>query len=275
MKELRLHLFLHTAILFSLSQGIALAIVDQLKSLALTESMVVTGELPFLQFLLFFFALTAFFLILLQLYKGHFFYRFVFFIAVFVGLLKVFELVFPLSLSIIVSGFFILGLLLLPLVWVHNLIVVLAGAGIGAVFGLQFHWIYAYLLLAILSFYDIIAVFITRHMVSLAQELIKRQATFALLVPQRWRDMRVSLGEVKPGSGFLILGGGDVVLPMIFLTSLYLERPQAVAGVFIGMIAGLFANHVILIRVHRPLPALPLITLGALGGILIHFFVTI
>ncbi len=275
MKHLRFHLFLHTALLFSISQGIALAIIDQLRNLALVESSISQSEIPFFQFLLFFFAATAFFLILLQLYKGVFLYRFIFFIIVFTGLLKVFELVFPFSLSIIVSGFFIGGLLLLPLVWVHNLIVVLAGAGIGAVFGLQFQWEYAYLLLGALSVYDGIAVLVTRHMISLAHELIKRQATFALFIPERWRDLRVNLSNIKPGSGFLILGGGDVVLPMIFLTSLYLQKPQYVLGVFIGMLGGLFLNHYILVRMQKPLPALPLITLGAFIGLVVNNFLAL
>lgn len=272
MRHLRIHLFLHTALLFSLAQGAAIAIVEQLKSLMLLDEMIVSAEIPFIQFLLLFFAITVLFLILLQLYKGKSVYRFLFFGAVFIGLLKVFELVFPLSLAFVVSLFFIVGLIFLPIVWVHNLVVILASAGIGAVFGLQFRWESAYLLLIILSFYDCIAVFVTKHMVGLAHELIKRQASFALIVPERWKDSNVELDRIKPGSGFLILGGGDVILPMIFLTSLYLERPSSAMSAFFGILGGLFANHCLLIRFHHPLPALPLLTFGALLGLIVDFF---
>jgi presenilin-like A22 family membrane protease len=263
---MHLKLFFHTALLFLAGQGLALLVAEQLYILAFPSSQSGSG-ISLVTFLILFFSATLFLLVLLALHRGVWLFRTIFFLMLFVGLLKMFELVFPTSLSIIISLFFIAGLYLLPMVWSHDAVVLLAGAGIGPIFGLQFSWEAALLLLAILSVYDIIAVFGTHHMVRLAHELMRRQATFALIVPERFADFRSSLSHVQPGSGFLIIGGGDIVLPMILSTSLFVvARPLAYAAIA-GMTVGLFVNHIWLVRSRKPLPALPFIALGAALGI--------
>lgn len=269
----RLQLFLYTVLLFAVAQGLALFVAEQLSAIRSITTTSLSEGMSALYFLIFFFAVTLFFLVLFHVYKGNALYRIIFVITVFAGLLKIFELVFPTSLSAIVAVVFIIGLFLLPLVWVHDLIVLFAGAGIGAIFGLQFHWTFAMILLVILSFYDIIAVFITKHMVTLAHELIKRSCTFALIIPEHIIQFRASLMAIRPGSGFLILGGGDIVLPMFLTASAYAARPIAGWCAIAGMCAGVFLNHIWLTSSRVPLPALPLISLGGIAGTFIGLIV--
>lgn len=272
---MRPHLFFHTALLFIAAQITSLVVTDQLRAVLFPSISQVSSAQSLMYFLIIFFSVTLFLLVLFQLYRGGYIYRILFTAVCFIGLFKVFELVFPSSLALTVSLIFVLGLYLIPAVWTHNVIVIVASAGIGPVFGLQFSMSAAFILLAILSLYDVIAVFITRHMVGMAHEMIKNQASFALIIPEHWKDFRSPLSSVRPGSGFLIVGGGDVILPMFFTTSLYLYQPQLAYWAVGGMAGGLFFNHMWLMNHRRPLPALPFIALGAaLGCALGYFFIT-
>ncbi|MBI4272509.1 hypothetical protein HY621_01505 [Candidatus Uhrbacteria bacterium] len=270
MTRLRLSLLFSTLALFGLAQGTAVFIASQAPVFVTTDPFLFweteSAQTVFFQFLILFFTATAALLILLHLYKGRALYRFLFLFVVFLGLMKLFLLVFPPELSLLVSALFLCALFLLPAVWVHNMVVIAAAVGIGPIFGLQFHFLFAALLLLALSVYDIIAVYITKHMILLAHELIRRQASFALFVPDTVKKYFAQIRDVQPGSGFLIVGGGDIVLPMIFSASLVrASLPAAIASVA-GMLVGITLNHLLIVSRHHPIPALPLITIGALGG---------
>ncbi|MEK7619113.1 MAG: presenilin family intramembrane aspartyl protease [Patescibacteria group bacterium] len=271
---LRLHLFAHTALLFFAAQFTALVVTDQLKALVFPSITTVSDQQSLVYFLIVFFSVTLFLLILFQFYKGRFLYRLMFASIAFIGLLKVFELVFPFSLSILVAVTFLLGLFLVPNVWAHDLIVIIASAGIGPIFGLQFSVSAALILLVILSIYDFVAVFVTKHMVGLAHAMIANQASFALLIPEHYADFRAKLTDVRPGSGFLIFGGGDVILPMFLNASLYIMYKPLAYWSIGGALFGMFLNHLWLMETRRPLPALPFITLGSILAIAVGFFVS-
>lgn len=267
---MRLRLFLHTAFLFGITQALALVVADQLRTITLLDGLE-SGMLDLTQFLIYFFAISAILVVLTHLHRGTIIFRGLFIVMLFVGLLKIFELVFPTALSIAVASLFVAGFYLLPTVLLHDIIVLLAAAGIGPLFGLQFQWQSAVLLLWILSVYDIIAVFGTRHMTTFAHTMIQKQASFALIVPESLKGFRWLLSQVRPGSGFLIIGGGDIILPMILTSSVYLVLPSAALFSIIGMIGGLLMNHVWILEVRKPLPALPFIALGATIGIMVGF----
>lgn len=272
MKRLRLSLLLSTLFLFGLAQGTSLFVAGQTMLLQGADPLLLGGSAQeqqmFLQFLALFFGGTIALLMLLHVYKGMMLYRLIFLFVAFLGLLKLFLLIFPFVLSLVIASIFILGFLLLPTVWAHDIIVMTAAIGIGPVFGLQFDWRFAALTLLILSVYDIIAVYITKHMVPLAHELIRRQASFAIFIPDRIRNYRAMISQVQPGSGFMILGGGDVVLPMILSISLSRVNMGAAIASVCGMLAGITLNHLLIVTRHHPIPALPLITIGGLLGAL-------
>lgn len=218
-------------------------------------------------FLLLFFGATVFFLLLFYITKKGSAYRVVFALLVALGLIKLFELVFPLGFSSVLAIIFLIGFFLVPAVWTHDLIIILVSAGIAPVLSGQFSEHTAILLLGILSVYDVIAVFVTRHMMTLAHEMIRHQASFALFIPERIRDFGANIASVVPGSGFLIVGGGDVVLPLIALCTVARTNITVALYGVAGTLVGLFINHLFLTFSRRPLPALPLLTIGTLAGI--------
>ncbi|MBI4250679.1 hypothetical protein HY622_03765 [Candidatus Uhrbacteria bacterium] len=272
MKRLRLPLLLWTLSLFAVAQGTALYVAYQIMVFEWPVGLQVplrdTGVQAVLQFLALFFAATIAILLLSYLHRGKILFQIVFLAAVFFGLFRLFLVVFPLSLALVVSAIFLAAFLLLPAVWVHDLVVIAAAVGIGSVFGLQFHWLFAALLLLVLSLYDIIAVYVTKHMIPLAHALIERQASFVLFVPDRMRDFRARISQVQPGSGFLIIGGGDVVLPMILTTSLVRVSILASIAAVCGMLIGVVMNHLLIVTRRQPIPALPLMVIGAVVGAL-------
>lgn len=264
-------LFCHTVVVFALAQALALVVTRELKDMPSPFLPIAGQSASLISFLIFFFAATIFIFLLLEYRRGRFLYRSLFSIVLFVGLSKVFELVFPQGLSMLIAVVFITGLFLLPIVWVHDVVVAIAAAGIGPMFGLQFSWQAAAFILILLSFYDIIAVFVTHHMIILAHEMIRHQASFALIIPERLREFKNNLSAVQPGTGFLIIGGGDVVLPMFLTSSAYLIQPGLAWWIVAGTLMGVFLNHSLLVTYRRPLPAMPFLTLGALCGLSIGF----
>ena len=268
---MNIRLFFHTAVLFAATQILALVVTKEIKDLPLSFLPIGGEGARLLSFFVFFFAATIFFLILLEYRRGKFLFRSLFSIILFVGLSKVFELVFPQALSMIIAVIFIIGLFLLPIVWVHDVVVILAAAGIGPMFGLQFSWQVSAFLLVILSIYDVIAVFVTHHMVVLAKEMIRHQASFALFVPQKWSQAKERLSMVQPGAGYLVIGGGDVVLPMFLTSSTYVLQPSLAWWIVAGLMVGVFFNHCLLVTYRRPLPALPFLTFGAFVGLTFGF----
>ena len=268
---MKLSLYLTTAVLSGAAYLLALFATSELKGLAgASPTMGVEGSTAvLLLFLLFFASATAFLMLLLRLYRGRFFYRLIFSVVVFLGLLKLFETVFPFEFSAVVAAIFLLGFFLIPTVWAHDVIVILASAGIGAVFALQFSEDVAIAALLFLSAYDIVAVVVTKHMITLAHEMIRSQATFALFIPERMRGFGESITAVRPGGGFMIIGGGDIVLPMIYLSTIARENMGAAFAGLCGALLGQFLNHVFLVQLRKPIPALPAIALGAIAGVVV------
>ena len=220
-------------------------------------------------FLAFFIISSIIVVVVQNIRHAHIFYRFLFYTSVFVGTLMVFASVFPVTVSLPVSALFVIGLILVPVVWLHNLVVIVASIGIGAVIGVESQWPTVAGLMALLSVYDVIAVYVTKHMVDVAHNMLKARAIFALIVPDDRRDFRALISRVSPGAGFVILGGGDVIFPMILACSVFAVSPIAANGVVIGSTIGLMVNNILLRATKRALPALPLIAIGAVLGLMI------
>lgn len=169
---------------------------------------------------------------------------------------------------------FSLGLLILYLfyrnVLIHNIAIILGIAGIGTVVGLSITPKFGVALLVILSFYDIIAVYKTKHMVSMAKNMIQSGAIFGFVIPSKFKNFVASSSEAKEkmGGDFMILGSGDIGLPLIMVCSLVPISLNAaiVTGSF--SLIGLFFTHLIFInqKQRKPMAALPPIaTLTVIG----------
>jgi len=138
-------------------------------------------------------------------------------------------------------------------IWVTNTLLVFSLSGVGGLIGASLGTTPSLLLILILAAYDLVAVFGTKHMVTLA-EGTKERLPLMFSIP---------LFESNLG-----LGTGDLVIPLVFTVSVLRDHTLAHAsltafGGFMGVTA-LFAY--ILARGRATLPALPPITLGLICG---------
>lgn len=268
---MKLGLYLTTAVLtgtaYLLSLYVTAELIETVRTPLLGEQS--GGGSVAVLFLLLFLCVTIVMLVAFHTVKKQWLYRSLFSAAMFLGLFKLFEIVFPFEFSVAVAALFLFGLFAIPTVWTHNVIVLLAAAGIGPMFALSFTETAVLTILVILSFYDIIAVYVTKHMVTIAHEMIRHSATFALLIPERLHGFGASLSSVKPGSGFLIFGGGDLVLPMIYLSVIARESMNVASVGVLGALVGILGNHLAIVMMKKPIPALPLIALGAISGTMV------
>lgn len=159
-------------------------------------------------------------------------------------------------------------------VLIHDLLMILAMAGAGSILGLRMDPKIVVLLLIVFSIYDFIAVYKTKHMVKIAQEMAKKGALIALMIPQKISDFSANLKQIEPGGKFLILGGGDIVFPLLFCSSLISQGILRSLIVAAFSLLGLFASFLIFVfqKQRRPLPALPPIALFSIIGFLISQF---
>ena len=229
------------------------------------------------QFLLAFGIGTAVILGLIRIMHGGMLLRIFFLLALFSGIFitmniflsNVWSLIFSLLL-VAVYGFY-------PYVWFHNLVLILTLPGIAAVLGASITPYAAVILLIFMSVYDYIAVYKTKHMVKMAKAMIAGRAIFAMIYPEHWHGFKVHLNKAHPGEGFMMLGTGDFVFPIIMATSAFSISAVAAWTVLIISLLGLLLMHLIfsLQKVRRPMPALPPLAAFAILGFMLAIILKI
>ncbi|MFH7865148.1 MAG: presenilin family intramembrane aspartyl protease [Candidatus Aenigmatarchaeota archaeon] len=151
----------------------------------------------------------------------------------------------------------------------QNISSTISGAGAGAIIGLSFDLVPCIVFLLLLSTYDIVAVFITKHMISLAKLLIKRPTSFMFSSAHEYKTPRKIYGKVKKVHVFH-LGLGDVVFPLALAVSSIVKH-GFIHGLF--CIFGCWISLILLFYYMKnnpsPLPALPFVSVGSLSGIVI------
>jgi presenilin-like A22 family membrane protease len=152
--------------------------------------------------------------------------------------------------------------------WYNNLLLGVAISGAATIMGLSLGIIPVIVLLTLLAIYDIIAVFYTKHMVTLANMIITKKVSLIFLLPSKKREYK--------------LGGGDIVIPAVVSTSLFMLLIKtktmlfsilAVTSVWLASIVGLFITFYILDRYKakiKALPALPIQVVLMIFVILIY-----
>lgn len=145
--------------------------------------------------------------------------------------------------------YYLLALILRKKTAVMNLTLIFTIAGMGGFLGASLSVFPALLLLLILSAYDLIAVFGTKHMVTLAEKT-KEKIPLMFLIPVRDRELG--------------LGTGDLAIPLVFTVSVLKDYSPANAIITSagGLIGLLILYRITLKKEHTTLPALPPIALG-------------
>ncbi len=169
--------------------------------------------------------------------------------------------------------FITLAFIFLRNVLSHNVGVILGVAGIGSVLGLSLSPKTAVIIMVIFSFYDIIAVYVTKHMVKMAKSMMESGATFGFIIPSRVSGFfyNKNQAQVEMGDQFMILGSGDIGLPVILASSVAKHSLSGAIIVSLFSIAGLFLTHLIFVnqKERKPMAALPPIATMSIIGYLV------
>jgi presenilin-like A22 family membrane protease len=134
----------------------------------------------------------------------------------------------------------------------QNLAILSSIIGVGALLGSLLGWLPALVFLLALTIYDPIAVYKTKHMVTMAKEITKQKIAFTFAIPTEKHVFQ--------------LGGGDLVIPLVFSVSVMRDF-SAMHSIAI-MLGGLAAVSLLFLYVSKTpgkaMPALPPITVGML-----------
>ena len=175
-----------------------------------------------------------------------------------------------------------------PTVIVHNITEVFVYGGLAAIFVgvVRYVWV-AFLLLAAISIYDMIAVWKSKHMIKLAKAQTKQKIFAGLSIPyKRVKEAKKGVkGGVKKRVNIAILGGGDIGFPLIFagVVMMNLMFKESILISFLKtLIIPLFVSIALFIlfikgEKNKFYPAMPYLTVGCVVGYLIvrliNFFV--
>ncbi len=258
------NLLLQVLAIFLVTQVIGLYVGTELISIELERQGIVNDNpddpVNSVGLFVYILAFTAVLLIILKFYKGDLLFKVLESILVFLTSLIVFGFVFPEEFGLIAL---ILPVILVVSRWIfrknlllRNTASVLAAAGAGPLIGYNLGIIPVALFLVILAGYDIIAVFYTKHMVSLAKGITKKNLAFTFALPTKEHQFE--------------LGTGDMVIPLVFAVSILVETTKnfsldfaliSPAMVLWGSLVGLLLTiHYSSKNVGKALPALPLQT---------------
>jgi len=178
-------------------------------------------------------------------------------------------------------------LLKFPEWYVVDAIGITTAAGVTAILGISFGTLPAILLLIALAFYDAWAVYRTKHMITLADELTSQRLPILLVIPKKagysFRQQKSLKEQVDSGEEreAMFVGLGDLIIPGILAVSAF-TFSSAVGRSFLGVlpngiiafgtVLGSLAGFMVLMRYvlkGNPQAGLPLLNGGALLGFII------
>jgi len=268
------NVFLFEVLFFLLAQ--ILGIFSALRVLEIFELEKITpGPVSFWNFIFGFAFATFLILVLIKFPKfetgKRFLFRGFFILTISLGSFLFFSLWIGDFLALILLLILLFLWIKFPNVLVHDFLIISGLAGVGSIFGLGLEPLVVVLLLIVFSIYDFIAVYKTKHMVKMAKEMIKARAIVGLILPQKTSGFKANLKEVVPGKEFLVLGGGDIIFPLILSVSLLSQ------GILKSFIVALFATFGLALsfylfisqKTRKPIPALPPIAFCSIIGFLL------
>jgi len=186
----------------------------------------------------------------------------------------------PVAAAYVIAAICGLAWLFWARVWLHDLLLLVALAAAGSVFGFLFSpWTFMIFMLVI-AVYDVVAVRFG-FMVWMADKLSETVALPAFVFPRKLRDWLMGLGGVRVGElkeqevearEYSVLGGGDIGFPLMLTVAVFFVGglgDAILVGVF--ALAGLMGAFLIqaLWFKGKPVPALPPIAGLSLVGFLI------
>jgi len=222
------------------------------------------GESPLASLQIMFYILigAGIMMVLIKFYKGRTMFRFIEFAVVSMATsIVVYSFIRPflsVEAAMVLSvflGLFLATVRLITNRW-KNLFAVVSTAGAGAVFGFSLSLGAAFLFLILLTIYDYIAVFRTKHMITMADEMIKKDIAFTI------SEEREVVVEGKPRKERVDIGTGDFLAPIMVEVAAYKMGIWAMLIGFIGALFGFVIMIFMLYNQRKTIPAIPPIALG-------------
>jgi len=177
-----------------------------------------------------------------------------------------------------------------PKVFIHNASEILIYGALGAIFVpmIYMNLYVVTLLLILISFYDMFAVWKSKHMVKLANFQTESKVFAGLLIPYGKKqksapkptEVKGTVVESKVKNA--ILGGGDIAFPLLFsgvvMKGLMLTYPVALGFLLTTIISVTTAIALLILLVKADkgkfYPAMPFLSAGCFSGYAIIFLIT-
>ncbi len=234
------------------------------------------AKIDILQFLVAFFIATSLMLLFLKFCKGKFLFEFFFSGAVIFGAQGPFGILFEKTGAFFIAVAIVILRFAYPRIWTQNLAIIFGIAGISASLGMSVKPLMALSIIVLLSVYDVVAVYKTRHMIKLFKGMAKKGAVLALIIPKsfpKWSG-RFEIIRSKNENEFVFLGTGDLALPLLFAVSVFSLGVQFSLAIILGAVVGFIADHLIFItqKEKKPIPALPAIAFFSIMGYFVGFY---
>jgi len=267
--------FIIEAFLFLLTLGLGIVASFQINKILKVEKLEIQ-KISFFQFILYFLFVTLLIFLFVRFFKygkqKKAIFKTFFILTVFWGGILLLSIWIGDVFALILMTFLLFWWWKWPSIFIQDLCMILAMAGAGSVLGLTFTPEVIVILLIIFSIYDFIAVYKTKHMVEMAKEMIESRAILGLVVPPDLASFKQNLKQIKPGGKFMVLGGGDVVFPLLLCSSLVSSGVLNSLIVALFSLVGLFAGFLFFIsqKEKKAIPALPPIALFSIIG----YFIT-
>lgn len=218
---------------------------------------------------------------------------FIAYIYVFSGLISLVTTIdYALILGTIAAGGATVLLWRYPEWYVVDILGVLLAAGVASMFGISLEPVPVILLLILLSVYDAISVYKTKHMLTLAEGVIEGRMPIMVVVPKKegYSFIRDGVGgsfspensdeSPKHDRAAYLMGLGDLIMPSILVTSAAVFVPGGGIGMLslpaIGALIGSLAGLCVLlfaVSSGKPQAGLPPLNGGAIIGFLIGWFI--
>ena len=180
-----------------------------------------------------------------------------------------------LSLDLIFALILTIWKVLRPTIISQDVAAIFSGSGVGALLGLSLGIVPCIIFIIILSVYDFVSVFITKHMVSMAKAVTERPMAFTIAAPHKFKEAKyIPIKKAKKKVHVFQLGLGDIIIPLMFSVSV-LNRFTIFHSIIImiGSLTGLLLLTIYITRKPQALPALPFVCTGALAGYLISLLI--
>lgn len=268
LKYFKSELFLQEILFFSIAQFAGVFIVKRVGELLLVSE-IPLKQISLMDFLLFFLVSTAVVFLLSSKSKVSGFLMNIFFIfTLFLGanlFLSIFvnsASAFYFSVALIVARF------LFPTILLHNILFLVSVVVFSSVLALQINPTTIIILLAALSVYDVVSVYLTRHMVKMAKAMIERHVIFGFIIPEKIKYNLWGVQKAQPGAGVIFLGGGDIGLPLFLVSNVAFFSAMQGIVVAIFAILGIILSYYLFIsqKLKKPMPALPPISMMTILG---------